>query len=1303
MASSVTRYVAGPAPARVGTPSSAPDLVVGLASLPQTGEARQTRGWPPAPKLDSLVENAPVPMSDPANRITELRLATLDRQDDETIVVLGQYLRYAFTNHCDVLYAFGEPLSISAVDIIGKFSARMTVIASAMGDFRDIQHDFIDERTGTAPLFGMLMSPYGNRLFDWGDAYSVSQFEPSLKHEMPGVRASLDLRISPDGLSLKLHSTSITLDTWTAAHPQIRLYHLLSGASIEESRTSVLYEVLDSHHAELQSALSNLRRSNDPLDYLDQFALAFENARLSPREKALADDVLATLGSEGATTSWDVLVLPGIVRTPESIKYQSLESVLAILQTSISTARALGADETAQELEDMWLETSAEMHGLFDVPELQKRLEDRPGPEATSKGEHLIFIGQLGSFSNERLERALERQARLITVLNQMIDVDVALSYRVFTWQTRAGHLAPAVQVVCSVTGCSELQASALRSSLGELVHAAFVGLYGLTFSLGADPNADPWDEKRYKARILPREDESAITSPPFPDWAFTVDFMCSMERPTALEMTLTRGPKLVTPEVTDGPSPSEDNGPNLETMLRRVSRRMGTLGQTAGLSIVASSNDPLPESFLQMLCTEVGGSVPWGYAEGDIEDIPPTNLPLIDALRVFHPPFGSWYGGDLDRPSLRLWSPVEEFPLGGIPLGMATTQHAKANVEIEVRLPDQDRLRHVYVIGKTGSGKTNLLRGLVTNELASPSVGLAVIDPHGDLAAHVLNLLPRSRLSDLQVIDLSDPDLTPVLNPLLLTGDSALSRSRLAQEILGVLKLRIFHEFSGPRFDEIVRLLLDTLLDEGYPVTPSLVDASLLLTDEKIQKTVREGLRDPELKSRWAFHDKLKNGREYYDLLDWVVSKFDDISHDETLRAVLGGSSNTVDVDSVVRRNGILVVSIPEGMVGRDTAEFVGALVLLQLKAALFRRVPRKSEPFFVYVDEFQKFAGAGFEDLLAEARKFGVGLVMAHQNMEQLRSFSQRTGMSTNALINSILGNVGTMVVFPIGSQDANTLSDQLELKATDIARIARFEAVVRMTLDGHQLRTFTLRSRYTEPGLDPRRVDEIREFLANAGLMARRGDVSSVIDERRRVLRGVQREKSADVSAGEKKEVSQGSGSSFLDEWLAKRREVEEAPEVRRGSVRADRSLSSRDVGQVDGASASGLATTANGILGGDVWGKLIGPVMRLSDVATYLNKSTARLSAEAGRGRLLVLTTKEGTKVVPASHFKEGALVAGLERVLKAMSGAPFSEWTNAAWLSTPSPAIGGESPLQYLRKGGDAELLVAAATAYSEVH
>lgn len=1199
-------------------------------------------------------------------------------------LTLAEYLRYAFTNGVDVVF-FNSTLPAACLEEIEKFSARMTIISTVAASAETQWLGYDDRRhTKSTGVALVVISPYVNSVQNITQTLSFEDFDPRLNRRHKVEQINFDLTVSSDKITVNSSlGLRVTVSDLPGSDPGILVMDVGTD-NVTSRRIFPLYDGMDNSARELKAALADVSRSSEQNAELEFVQETLADAMLSTRERAALDEVHRDLDStaDSSPSQWDVLTLPPGIRTPTAIAYASLLRNLGILQSALAAAKACQNKKATQLLESHWEAASQTMRTLMDVPEEEKRLEDRTSIEGSQKsGHHTLFFGQLTAQSDEDLERAFTRQARLLSVLNSFNNHNITLAYQLSTFKDRSGDLKFSVNVVCTVKNVTEIEASELRSTLGQFVHSAFLGIFGLSFSLDRDPSlALEALQRRYVERIVFSEStEGWIEVPTFPDWAHLIDFMSSLDRPATVVLSVSRGGTLDTS--------SDFFSPDVHTVevIDEAIARTGTDREYVKLDLAVASDDPIPSALLKLMASEVG---PGASFEG-ITRHRAQKATIGTALRVFHPPFGDWYLAHGHAPSLSLGSPLASFPVGGLFLGHAQVRRARGNISIPVRIPESDRLRHVYVIGKTGSGKTNLLRGMVAQDLQSPSTGLAVVDPHGDLAQHLLNLLPVGRRDDLQLVDLSDPDLTPVLNPLITPGRDKLDRSRVSQEVLRLLKLRIYHEQSGPRFDAMIRLLLDTMLDDGYPSIPSLVDASLLLTDDTIQKHVRNSLRDEDLKRRWSFHDTLKSGRDYPDLLDWVLSKLDDIQNEPVLRAVLGGQRNTVDIDKVVANNGILVVSIPESVVGTMAAEFIGSLVLLQLKGALMRRTPERTPPFFLYVDEFQKFANIGFEEILAEGRKFGVGLIMAHQNTEQLRKFSINTGESSHALFNSILGNTGTILSFGIGSQDAALLSPQLGISEASLARIGKFEAAGRLSIDGNQLDAFTIKTAYAAQGLDPRNSDDIREYLTRHALLAQRTDVDSQIVARQERLRSLPlKGGTGALSPADTSDDSQSpppeNKRSFLDEWLA-RREALQQPHAESPKPRATPSQDRSGRHSVPNAS----------------WHSVIGPVVHIRDVATYVSRSEAGLRVDAKRGLLMVLRTQEGTEVVPASHLADHDILPGLRPVLRTLAEAAFDDWTKAAWLATPNFALGRKSPLDCLRSGGSDDLVFAVAEVYAE--
>ena len=476
------------------------------------------------------------------------------------------------------------------------------------------------------------------------------------------------------------------------------------------------------------------------------------------------------------------------------------------------------------------------------------------------------------------------------------------------------------------------------------------------------------------------------------------------------------------------------------------------------------------------------------------------------DALRFFHPPFGEFYQTGQTSPSLKISSHVNEFPRSGVSLGKANIREIRSDQDVDVKISESDRLRHMYIIGKTGSGKTNLLKHMASQDVQVENRGVTIIDPHGDLVDHVLREIPENRVNDVILIDLSRTESLPILNPLDIDRNDDTVRDRTIQELLGLMSSRVYHQYTGPRFDDLVRNSILTMLDKGYPQSPSIVEIPEFVTDDKFRGAALELIQNDKLRKWWKFHKSLTNSRDYADLAHWVSSKFSDIISDSTLKCVVGGKQSTIRIDDIVKTGRILLVKIPDAVIGTQASDFLGSLILSQLRTAIVRRrILENSENYhFIYIDEFQNFANTDFHSLVAEARKFNIGFTLANQNLEQLREFQPHTGSFNQRLINAIIGNVGNFISFSIGSLDAKFMEEHFSVDANDFLRIGQYEALAKILVNGKETSAFTLSPPEAVKHENPRILSTIEELMketywvdAASTLLEISGRVQSVIE--------------------------------------------------------------------------------------------------------------------------------------------------------------------------------------------------------------
>ena len=371
------------------------------------------------------------------------------------------------------------------------------------------------------------------------------------------------------------------------------------------------------------------------------------------------------------------------------------------------------------------------------------------------------------------------------------------------------------------------------------------------------------------------------------------------------------------------------------------------------------------------------------------------------------------------------------------------------------VRLSLVDRLRHVWILGQTGTGKTTLLINRILEDLEEGH-GVAVLDPHGELAKTVYRLMPASRRSDLTFVDVADREREqPVLNSLE-CQDASAAHMRAGQIVEFLLSLWP-RDMTGPMWEQAVSNALLTLAVR-FEQPGTLADVSRLFLDADFR---REWLAAPGVQERapeaiewwkgsWTKMSDFTRGER----LDYFVSKFNLFFTDPVLKAILGRPRSTIDLRQIMDGRGVLLCNLGRGGVNPLSAALLaGVFMQGAFNAALSRAdvPPTERLPFFVYCDEFQRISGPSTGAMLSEVRKFGVGLVLAHQFVDQL----------DEEVITAVLGNVGTKITFRVGARDARRLVGyQPAISITELIGMPNFAAFVELLVGGVPTSPFTLR---------------------------------------------------------------------------------------------------------------------------------------------------------------------------------------------------------------------------------------------------
>lgn len=380
--------------------------------------------------------------------------------------------------------------------------------------------------------------------------------------------------------------------------------------------------------------------------------------------------------------------------------------------------------------------------------------------------------------------------------------------------------------------------------------------------------------------------------------------------------------------------------------------------------------------------------------------------------------------------------------PIDGI-LALGTTNARSDRRRFGIK--QQDRLSHVYIIGKTGTGKSTLIEAMARQDITAGR-GLAVIDPHGDLARRLASFARKLR-TDLLDLDLADPKLPFGYNPLLHVRPE--QRSLVASGAIDLFKL-VWNDAWGVRMEHILRNGLLALLEQPKAV---LADLLPLLTDKSFRLKLLARVENEQVRNFWSKEYPNYTFRYQADGIAPIQNKVGAFLADPRLRRFLSPADGGLRLRAVMDHGQVLLVNLAQGRIGSDSSRLVGGLLVTAMGSAAFSRADLPTatrRPFFIYIDEFQSFTTLALANMLAELRKYGVGMVLAHQYLTQLEP----------AIAAAVLGNAGTLICFRVGAADAGVLAREMQpvFGPTDLLTLPNFTADLRLLIDGQPSRPFS-----------------------------------------------------------------------------------------------------------------------------------------------------------------------------------------------------------------------------------------------------
>jgi CxxC-x17-CxxC domain-containing protein len=349
------------------------------------------------------------------------------------------------------------------------------------------------------------------------------------------------------------------------------------------------------------------------------------------------------------------------------------------------------------------------------------------------------------------------------------------------------------------------------------------------------------------------------------------------------------------------------------------------------------------------------------------------------------------------------------------------------------------DRRRHMYMIGKTGMGKSTVLENMIVEDIRAGK-GVAVVDPHGDLAEKVMNYIPSDRINDVIYFNPSDIEFPIAFN--VVEQVEPHLRHLVASGLIGVFQ-KLWADSWGPRLEYILRNAILAILD--YPGS-TLLGITRILSDKAFRKKVIEKIQDPVVKAFWVNEFAGYADKFAAEAVSPIQNKVGQFLSSSLIRNIVGQVKSSIDLRNVMDNKKILIMNLSKGRIGEDNSALLGAMMITKIQLAAMSRVDlpeQNRKDFYLYIDEFQNFTTDSFANILSEARKYRLNLIMAHQYIEQL-------GEKVKP---AVFGNVGTLIVFRIGATDAEELVKEFSPTFTeeDLVNLPKYEFYLKLMIDG------------------------------------------------------------------------------------------------------------------------------------------------------------------------------------------------------------------------------------------------------------
>ena len=482
------------------------------------------------------------------------------------------------------------------------------------------------------------------------------------------------------------------------------------------------------------------------------------------------------------------------------------------------------------------------------------------------------------------------------------------------------------------------------------------------------------------------------------------------------------------------------------------------------------------------------------------------TLLNTEELASLWHLPLHSTEAPNIKWLGARKPAPPPNLPSDGILMGHVPYR----GQDYQVKLQDADRRRHLYVIGKSGSGKSVLIQNMAVQDIHNGK-GVAVVDPHGDFAEYVLSHVPKDRADDVVIFNPSDLDRPVGLN--MLEARSEDEKDYAVQEMIGIFYKLFPPEMIGPMFEHQMRNVMLTLMaDIDNPGT--IIDIPRMFTDDDYVKIYLKKLKDPVVRAFWEKEMAKTSDFHKSEMLGYLISKVGRFVENDMMRNIMGQQKSGFNFRDIMDKQKILIVNLAKGKTGEVNAKLIGLIIVAKLQMAAMGRADMAEEDrkdFYLYIDEFQNFITDSISTILSEARKYRLDLIIAHQYLNQLVDDKGKAEIR-----DAVLGNVGTMCVYRIGPEDADVLAKEFAptFGAYDLMNVEKFTCNSKLLVNNETTKPFNMSVYAPEEG-NRELADAIRQ-LSRLKYGRDRSIVEAEIMERTKLDQGVEQSKDDMIEA-------------------------------------------------------------------------------------------------------------------------------------------------------------------------------------------